>query len=121
VIDLFEESRAVEHHERLATLVRGSHDAPTLLRAATSNGHASLGWPEAGRIEAGAPADLCTVRLDSPRLAGARREHLLESIVFAATAADVDHVVVGGDVIVRDGKHVRIDVAGEIAAALEAV
>ena len=107
VIDLFEESRAVEHHERLASLVRGNHDAPSLLRAATANGHASLGWPEAGRLEVGALADLCTVRLDSVRLAGARREHLLESVVFAATAADVDHVVVGGEVIVRDGAHVR--------------
>jgi formiminoglutamate deiminase len=121
VIDMFEESRAVEHHERLASLVRGNHDAPSLLHAATTNGHACLGWPEAGRIEAGALADLCTVRLDSVRLTGARREHLLESVVFAATAADVDHVVVGGEVIVRDGAHVRIDVAGDIASAIEAV
>ena len=121
VIDLFEEARAVEHHERLASLVRGNHDAPSLLRAATANGHASLGWPEAGRIEAGALADLCTVRLDSVRLAGARREHLLESVVFGATAADVDHVVVGGQVIVRGGAHVRIDVADDLARAAEAV
>jgi formiminoglutamate deiminase len=121
VIDLFEESRAVEHHERLASLVRGNHDAPSLLHAATTNGHACLGWSEAGRIEVGALADLCTVRLDSVRLAGAGREHLLESVVFAGTAADVDHVVVGGDVIVRDGAHVRIDVAGEMAAAVGAV
>jgi formiminoglutamate deiminase len=121
VIDLFEEARAVEHHERLASLVRGNHDAPNLLRAATANGHASLGWPEAGRLEAGALADLCTVRLDSVRLAGARREHLLESVVFAAAAADVDHVVVGGEVVVRDGAHARIDVAGELARAAESV
>jgi cytosine/adenosine deaminase-related metal-dependent hydrolase len=121
VIDLFEESRAVEHHERLASLVRGNHDAPSLLRAATANGHTSLGWPEGGRLEEGALADLCTVRLDSMRLAGARREQLLESVVFAASAADVDHVVVGGEVIVRDGAHVRLDVAGELARAVEAL
>jgi formiminoglutamate deiminase len=121
VIDMFEEARAVEHHERLASLVRGNHDAPSLLRAATANGHASLGWPEAGRLEVGALADLCTVRLDSVRLAGAHRAHLLESVVFAATAADIDHVVVGGEVIVRGGAHVRIDVAEEMARAVEAV
>jgi formiminoglutamate deiminase len=121
VIDMFEESRSVEHHERLASLVRGNHDAPSLLHAATTNGHACLGWPEAGRIEAGALADLCTVRLDSVRLTGARREHLLESVVFAASAADVDHVVVGGEVIVRDGVHVRIDVAADLASAIEVV
>ena len=121
VIDPFEEARAVEHHERLASLVRGNHDAPSLLRAATVNGHASLGWPEAGRLEAGALADLCTVRLDSVRLAGAHREHLLETVVFAATAADVDHVVVGGEVLVRDSEHVRIDGVAEMARAAEAV
>ena len=31
---------------------RGLHRAADLLRAATENGHASLGWPEAGRIAA---------------------------------------------------------------------
>ena len=121
VIDLFEEARAVELDERLANLVRGNHDAPSLLRAATTNGHASLGWPEGGRLAAGALADLCTVRLDSVRLAGARRESLLESVVFAASGGDVDHVVVGGEVVVRDGAHVRVDVAGELARAMEAV
>ena len=52
VIDHFEEARAVELDERLATNERGRHDATGLLRAATSDGHASIGWPEAGRIEA---------------------------------------------------------------------
>ena len=39
-------------------------------RAATEHGHAALGWPEAGRIEPGALADLVTVGLDGVRLAG---------------------------------------------------
>ena len=71
VIDLLEEARAVELDERLASGVRGSHDAPSLLRAATAHGHVSLGWPDAGRIEPGAFADLTTVGLDSVRTAGA--------------------------------------------------
>ena len=44
--------------------------AAELLRAATAGGYASLGWPEGGRIEAGALADLVTVALDGVRLAG---------------------------------------------------
>ena len=55
--------------------------------------HASLGWPEAGRLEPGALADFITVGLDSPRLETAEPETLLESLVFAATAADVHTVV----------------------------
>jgi len=118
VIDLLEEARAVELDERLASGVRGSHDAPSLLRAATAQGHVSLGWPDAGRIEPGALADLTTVGLDSVRTAGAGSEHALETAVFAANAADVHHVVIGGRVVVSDGRHVSIDVAAELAVAL---
>ena len=46
VIDPFEEARAIELDERLATGVRGAHRAPDLLRAATAGGYAALGWPE---------------------------------------------------------------------------
>ena len=38
--------------------------------------------------------------------------------MFAATAADVHHVVVGGRVVVRDGRHTTIDVPAELAAVL---
>ena len=70
VIDLFEEARAVELDERLASGERGRHDAAALLRAASEGGHACLGWPDAGRIEPGARADLVTVSLDGVRLGG---------------------------------------------------
>jgi cytosine/adenosine deaminase-related metal-dependent hydrolase len=39
----------------------------------------------------------------------------LASVVFAATAADVHHVVVGGRVVVAGGAHRTIDVAAELA------
>ncbi|HEY7486958.1 MAG TPA: formimidoylglutamate deiminase [Streptosporangiaceae bacterium] len=109
VVDLFEEARAVELDERLRTRKRGHWTAGELLAAATSNGHYGLGWPEAGRIEPGSCADLVTVSLDSVRLAGTGPEHAVESAVFAATAADVRHVVVSGREIVRDGRHLLVD------------
>jgi formiminoglutamate deiminase len=118
VIDLLEEARAVELDERLASGVRGNHDAPVLLRMAAEHGHAVLGWPDAGRIEAGAYADLTTVGLDSVRLAGTRAEDALDAAVFVATAADVRHVVVGGRVVVADSRHVSIDVPAELRAVL---
>jgi len=64
-------------------------------------------------------ADFVTVGLDSVRLAGTRSADALGSMVFAATAADVRHVVVGGNVVVGDGHHVAIDVAAELAAVIE--
>jgi formiminoglutamate deiminase len=117
-IDLFEEARAIELDERLATGVRGSHRACALLAAATDAGHAALGWPDAGRIEAGALADLVHVPLDSVRLAGTAPEHGIATTVFAATAADVRDVMAGGRWIVRDGEHTGFDVAAALKAAV---
>ena len=105
VIDPFEEARALELNERLATQRRGHWTAAALLRAATEDGHASLGWSEAGRIAVGALADFCTVALDTPRTAGTEPRFAAETAVFAAGGADVREVVVGGRTVVRDGVH----------------
>lgn len=114
-IDLFEEARAVELDLRLARGQRG-HLPPGLLLAATSAA-ASLGW-DGGHIEPGRLADLTTIALDGPRLAGVPAT---AAVVFAATASDVTHVVVGGRLIVEDRRHLLVeDVAGELRAAIDA-
>jgi formiminoglutamate deiminase len=118
VIDLFEEARAVELDRRLGTGVRGHHDALALARAATINGYASLGWADGGRIARGALADLVTVGLHSVRLAGTRSSDALDAVIFAGSAADVTTVHVGGRAVVRDGRHVSLDVAAELADAI---
>jgi formiminoglutamate deiminase len=118
VVDLFEEARAVELDERLATERRGHHHAEDLLAAATATGMDALGWP-AGRLEPGRLADLVTVTLDSPRLAGAHPPDLVDHLVFAATAADVTHVVISGRQIVQDGHHLQVaDVPTALAEAI---
>lgn len=87
VIDLFEEMRGVEMHERLRSQQRGHWSAAELLDAATVTGHASLGFTDAGRIAAGQRADLRVLDLDSYRLRGTGASP--EAVVFAATGADV--------------------------------
>ena len=103
VIDLFEEARAVEMHERLRTERRGHFSAGDLVDAATWQGHAALGWPDAGRIAVGQRADLVTVSLTTPRTSGVDPA----AAVFAATCADVSQVLVDGRAVVRDGRAVR--------------
>jgi cytosine/adenosine deaminase-related metal-dependent hydrolase len=121
VVDLFEEARAVELDERLATERRGHHRAEDLLAAATAAGMRALGW-DAGRLAPGALADLVAVRLDSTRLAGARPPDLVDHLVFAATAADVTHVVAGGRPLVEDGHHLLVgDVPAALAGAIQAL
>ena len=128
VIDLLAEARWLELTQRLASRRRVHFTAGELARAATVAGHACLGWPDAGEIMPGALANLVTIGLDSPRLAGAglaagpgEAGAVLDSVMFAATAADVRHVVTGGRDVVRDGRHLLVpDVPGELASSIRA-
>jgi cytosine/adenosine deaminase-related metal-dependent hydrolase len=113
VIDLFEEMRAVELDERLATMRRGHWSAAELLTAATTTGHASLGWSDAGSIAVGRRADLVTLDLASPRTAGAGTDE--HAVVFAASAGDVLQVIADGHLV-----HTR-DQVGEIGRDLDRV
>ncbi|ANS65712.1 N-formimino-L-glutamate deiminase [Streptomyces lincolnensis] len=122
VIDLLEEARAMELNERLRTRTRGHWTAAALLRAASADGHAALGWDGAGTLEAGALADFTTVALDSVRTAGPLPRLGAETAVFAASAADVSHTVVGGRHVVRDGAHALVpDVPKALADAISAL
>lgn len=121
VIDMFEEARAVELDERLASGERGHHTSAALMRAASEDGHACLGWPDAGRIEPGARADLVTVSLESVQLAGSWSEHALDAVVFAGGARDVRHVLVDGREVVVDGRHTSIDSGEHHEAILRAI
>ena len=117
-IDIFEEARALELHERLRSQRRGVHAAPELLAMATENGHRSLGWDDAGTITVGARADLVTVTLDSVRTAGTPPGSAIEAAVFAAAASDVTHVLVDGRVVVADGRHATLDVPAELQVSI---
>ncbi|PSL08241.1 formiminoglutamate deiminase [Haloactinopolyspora alba] len=114
VVDLLGEARLLEMHERLAGGERGVFDPSELVAALTRHGHAALGWAGDGRIAVGASADLVAVRTDTVRTAGAEPAQL----VLAATAADVDTVVSGGRVVVRDGHHHLGDIAHLLTATI---
>lgn len=149
--DMFEEARAVELHERLRTHRRGTLGAGRLLYAATAHGHASLGWtrepgaraagapeggvhgagrarepsrgaPDAGVLAPGARADLVNVSLEGAGLAGADPAAAADAVVFAATGADVRHVMADGRWIVRDGVHTLVpDTARELDRAIKEI
>ncbi|MHB1509568.1 MAG: formimidoylglutamate deiminase [Acidimicrobiales bacterium] len=144
VIDPFEETRAIELDERLSSERRGMWTVAALLAAGTSGGSRALGWP-AGGLQVGSAADIVGISFDSLRLAGratpsapreaaaaplsggegaagtARRagdEELLARILFAATPAEVDTVVVAGRVLVEGGEHVNLGPTRALAERL---
>lgn len=118
VVDIFEEARAIELHNRLATGIRGRFGAAALLDAASSEGSRSLGFTGGG-LEVGSPADFVVIDPGSPRLVGMAGETALDSIVFTATSADVTDVFVGGRRIVSGRSHPAWDAARETLSGYE--
>ena len=84
---------------------RASDTAGLLFDCATWNGARSIGAPGDGTLEAGKAADLFTVALDDPSIAGASARDLLASIVFSLSRAAVREVIVSGKPIVSEGQH----------------
>lgn len=92
VIDPYLEVRALEAGERLRSLARGRFSPAELDAARTTGGFRSLGVADP-------TGDELELDASSARTAGAADDQLL----YAATAADVREVRVGGRVVARDG------------------
>ncbi len=75
---------------------------------ATIEGARALGIDdEVGSLEVGKRADLVVVRLDGPHVEPGG--DAWSRLVYGCTARDVTHVMVNGELVVRDGEHTRID------------
>lgn len=91
---------------RLALQVGGLTSRPPtareILAMATSGSAAGLGRPELGHLEIGAAADLCC--FDVSGVADAGVGDLLAGLLWANPGRRPRHVVVAGQVVVRDGE-----------------
>jgi len=102
IIDLVQEARMLEMHERLRNQARIIlHDeegrvAPTLVAAATTGGARALGRPELGRLGVGSPFDAAAFDLDHPMLAGVPAASALDALMLAGSAEPITQVWVGG-------------------------
>lgn len=102
IIDLVQEARLLEMHERLRTQSRlVLHDdegrvATTLLGAATRGGARALGWPELGKLAVGSPFDAAVFDLDHRSLAGVPASLALDALLLTGTAEPLAQVWVAG-------------------------
>jgi cytosine/adenosine deaminase-related metal-dependent hydrolase len=115
---------------RLAALLQHLQSGPEAfsgldaLRLATSEGARAIGLDAvAGSLEPGKAADLVVLSRERPE-AWAPRADPHDLIAYSASRADVCHVVIGGEVLVEDGRLTRLDldeIRRRADAALEAV
>ena len=130
-IDAFAELRLLEYgqrlqHERrnLATNAAGMSSGAELWKRAAGGGARALGLSagpapgahDSALLALGARADLVVLDAQHPRALGHDHTTILDAAVFsrASTRGFVKDVLVGGEVVVRDGRHIRRD---EILAA----
>ncbi|WP_142850339.1 formimidoylglutamate deiminase [Telmatospirillum sp. J64-1] len=114
-----EDLRWLEYGQRLTThrrtvLAGGPRRATgrRLLEDAQAGGAQACGI-KAGRIAPGCRADLVFLDTDHPLLAERDGDALIDSWIFSGNASLVRHVCVGGQVVVRDGRHPQEDAIAE--------
>ena len=94
-------------------------NAEAIIRMATIEGARAMGLDDRiGSIETAKEADLVIVDTRKPHLCPLY--HPCSHIVYAARGADVRHVMVRGDMVVKNGRLARLD-AGSIIAAVNAI
>ena len=95
--------------------------ARDVLQAGTQGGARAFGFgDELGVIRPGARADLVAYRLDSVPFTPLHDP--VKQLIYAERGADVDLVVVNGDVAMRDGRFTRVDeprLLAEMHAAID--
>ena len=121
-----DEMRQLETSQRLAhntrsvvTDVERPHPGRNLLEAALQGG-AQVSARAIGGLAPGLRCDLVELDHEHPALLGLHEDRLLDAWVFNGQGNPVRTVVVGGRVVVADGRHIfREDIAARFRAAME--
>jgi len=99
---------------RLAALIhKGNTLDPVCLPAsevmamATVNGARAAGFPDVGRIEPGYKADIILINTDKPHICPVNDPR--SAVIYSARADDVDTVIVGGKLLMRERELLGMD------------
>jgi 5-methylthioadenosine/S-adenosylhomocysteine deaminase len=114
-LDMFDVMKFASLIHKGVRLDAGVLPAPSVLRMGTQDGAQALGL-EAGAIAPGRLADLTLVDLNKFHLQPATPETVATNLVHAARGSDVRMVLIDGEVVVEDGRLVRIDTGATLTA-----
>lgn len=116
-LDMFTEMRTAALIQK-ARLGPQTLPALDVLRMATIEGARALGLDQQiGSIEAGKLADLILINANHPHTTP--RPDPVSTVVYAATASDVDTVIIDGRIVFRDGELTTINEQEVITEAAE--
>lgn len=92
-------------------------DAKTAIKMATVTGAKALGLKMIGELKEGYKADLIAMQIDKPHFVPMHDP--LANVVYSSAAADVDLVMVDGNILLEEGKLTTIDEKAVISKASE--
>ena len=107
-LDMFAAMRLAANLARLVRDDPAAMSAMDIVRASTIEGARALGMDSRiGSVEVGKEADLIILDLATPHLTPLRDPNA--ALVYSAGRSDIRHVLVAGEVVVRDRTPVRVD------------
>ncbi len=106
-LDMFQEMDLLAKSQKLRTLDATVLPAHQALTAATTGNAGILGLPELGKITPGYKADLILLNMDQPHLQPCYSQDFL---VYNATGADVETVIIDGKIVLQDRKFTALDI-----------
>ncbi|UCE56355.1 MAG: amidohydrolase [Desulfobacterales bacterium] len=107
-LDLFQEMDMAAKLHKASTLDPTVMDARTVLKMTTIDAARAIGLDDViGSLEPGKQADIVIVDTNQPHLVP--MYHPESHIVYAAKGSDVRDVMVAGNILVRDGKLLTVD------------
>ncbi|MDD4767270.1 MAG: amidohydrolase [Desulfotomaculaceae bacterium] len=106
-LDMIEEMRTAALLQKVATGDATVLPAYETLKMATYNGATALGLGDLGQLQPGRLADLILVDLRRPHLYP--MHDLVAHLVYAAHSADVDTVIVNGEIVMEGRKVLTMD------------
>ncbi len=107
-LDMIKEMSTVAKLHKVARLDPTVMDAKTVVRMATLDGAKALGMDHLiGSLEVGKKADMIIIGMNKPHLTPLYSEY--SHLVYAASGADVDTVIINGKVVMEDRKLLTIN------------
>jgi cytosine/adenosine deaminase-related metal-dependent hydrolase len=114
-LDIVSEMRYASLISRLIDKNASGARPADVFNAATIGGADALGRKDLGRLAPGAKADLVIINLRTTRYGPARDP--INALVEYGSGADVETVIVDGEVVIENGRSTRIDDAELFAQA----
>jgi len=108
-LDIVSEMRYASLISRLVDRKAAGARAAAVFNAATLGGATALGRADLGRLAPGAKADVLIINLRTPRYGPVRDP--INALVEYGSGADVETVIVDGEVVIENGRSTRIDEA----------